>query len=207
MSGSAPNQNATLRLFKPRQSLTIGQLAVRSVIPRHEVVKTVGYLINRGYLTRTELGVYILTPEGEEALANGVEIRSGPIGPDTGKSRKPFADTIRQRAWNAMRIVGAFSTPDLVCAACEDPGDKDHHNIQRYCRALKEAGYLIEMPNREAGSAETSNGFKRYRLLNNTGEIAPTFRNTKKEVFDHNTKEVFPCQATRQSSNPNTPNG
>jgi hypothetical protein len=94
-----------------------------------------------------------------------------------------------------MRIMTIFSTADLVAVASDDPTEKDHANVRRYCRALKDAGFLMDMPTRARGAAETSNGFKRYRLFNDTGEVAPTYRNTKKEVFDHNTREVFSCQA------------
>ena len=71
---------------------------------------------------------------------------------------------------------------------------KDHANLRRYMRALCLTGFLVEMPTRERGTAETSNGYKRYRLMNDTGDIAPTYRNQKHEVFDHNTREVTPCQ-------------
>lgn len=195
MSGIATNQNALLRLFDPGTPATIDELAEASAISRHETIKAAGYLINRGYLLRLENGVFALTEKGAQAQADGVEIRSGPMGPDTGKGRKPFRETLRQRAWNAMRVMTVFSTAEIVAVACDDPSEKDHANVRRYCRALTGAGFLMDMPTRASGAAETSNGFKRYRLFNDTGEIAPTYRNTKREVFDHNTREVFSCQA------------
>ena len=194
MSGVATNQNALLRLFDPDTPSSIDELSGASGISRHETIKAAGYLINRGYLLRLENGVFTLTKEGVQAQADGIVIRSGPMGPDTGKGRKPFKGTLRQRAWSAMRVMSVFSTADLTAVACDDPSEKDHANLRRYCRALTGAGILMDMPTRASGAAETSNGFKRYRLFNDTGEIAPTYRNTKKEVFDHNTREVFPCQ-------------
>lgn len=195
MSGSAKNQNALFQLFEAGRSLGIDELSEASGVSRHETIKTAGYLINRGYLERLENGVFTLTAKGAKARTDEVEIRSGPMGPDTGIGRKPFADTLRQRAWCAMRVMVIFSTSEIVAIASEEPTEQDHANLRRYCRALCSAGFLMEMPTRERGAAETSNGFKRYRVFNDTGEIAPTYRNTKQEVFDHNTREVFKCQA------------
>ncbi len=195
MSSSAKNQNAIFQLFDEGLCLSIDEMTEATGISRHEATKTAGYLVNRGYLSRTELGVFTLTEDGLAARLADVEIRSGPMGPDTGIGRKPFKETLRQRAWSAMRIMGVFSTAEIVAIASDDPSEKDHANLRRYCRGLRDAGFLMDMPTRAAGAAETSNGFKRYRLFNDTGEIAPTYRNTKKEVFDHNTREVVPCQA------------
>lgn len=193
MSGSAKNQNAVFQLFARGAVVTLNELTERSGISRHETVKTVGYLLNRGYVNRLENGIFELTEAGCEAKTAGVVIKSGPMGPDSGKSRKPRKGTLRQSAWSAMRIMSVFSVNDLVAVASEDPTDQQHQNLRRYCWGLVKAGMLMEMPNREAGAAESSNGFKRYRLLEDTGSIAPTYRNTKSEVFDHNTSEVHPC--------------
>ena len=195
MSGSAKNQNALFQLFDEGSILGVDELSEASGISRHETIKTAGYLINRGYVDRTELGVFTLTEKGLSARQDGVEIRSGPMGPDTGIGRKPFKDTLRQKAWTAMRVMGVFSTSEIVAIACDDPSEQDHANLRRYCKGLRGAKFLLDMPTRERGAAETSNGFKRYRLFNDTGEIAPTYRSGKKEVFDHNTREVFKCQA------------
>ncbi len=195
MSNSAKNQNAMFKLFQIGSILTLRELTDRSGISHHETIKTAGYLLNRGYVSRLENGVFELTPEGRKAKADGVVIKSGPMGPDTAKSRKPQKETLRQRSWSAMRIMSTFSINDLVAVASDDPTDEQHRNIGRYCSGLVKAGVLMEMANRERGAAETSNGFKRYNLINDTGEIAPTYRNTKSEVFDHNTQEVIPCHA------------
>ncbi|KQI69403.1 hypothetical protein AN189_02990 [Loktanella sp. 3ANDIMAR09] len=194
MSGSAKNQNALFVLFEAGSVHSVAELAEASGISLHETIKTAGYLVNRGYLSRTETGVFTLTDEGIAAQAEGTVITSGPKGPDTGLGRKPFADTLRQRAWCAMRFCGVFSTAEIVEVAADEPTEKDHANVRRYCRGLCDAGFLMDMPTRARGASETSNGFKRYRLFKDTGEIAPTYRNTRKEVFDHNTREVFPCQ-------------
>lgn len=195
MNDSAKNQNVMFQLFQNGSVLTLRELTDQSGISHHETIKTAGYLLNRGYVFRLENGVFELTPAGRKAKADKVVIKSGPMGPDTARSRKPHKDTLRQRAWSAMNIMGTFSINDLVAVASDDPTDDQHRNIGRYCSGLVKAGVLMEMMRRERGAAETSNGFKRYNLLTYTGEIAPTYRNTKGEVFDHNTQEVLPCHA------------
>ena len=195
MSGSAKNQNALFAQFDVGDELGIKTLSRRSDISRHETIKTAGYLVNHGYLSRTEIGIFKLTEKGAEAKAAGVVIKSGPMRPDTGKGRKPFKNTLRQRAWSAMRIMSVFSINDLVAVASDDPTDAQHVNIRRYCLALCKAKILMVMPTRERGTALSSNGFKRYRLFNDLGDIAPTYRGSKDEVFDHNSREVLPCLA------------
>lgn len=198
MTGTAKNQNALLALFDRGCVLTLNQMEQLSGIKRHEVIKTAGRLINRGYVDRLENGVFRLSDEGLDAKLQGVEIRSGPTGPDTKESRTPFRNSLRQVAWDVMNIVQVFSINDLVALSVDATADdtevqRAHHNLNKYCRALVSTEFLMEMPTRERGIAIESNGFKRYRLLNYTGEIAPTYRNRKNEVFDHNTRKVHPC--------------
>lgn len=195
MTDSAKNQNALFKLFQRGAVLALHELSDKSGISHHETIKTAGYLLNRGYVGRLENGFFELTKKGVQAKIDGIVIRSGPMGPDTALSRKPKKGTLRQSAWTAMRILGTFSINDLVAVASDDPSDEQHRNIGRFCSGLVKAGVLMEMAHRERGSAEQSNGFKRYNLLSDTGEIAPTYRNAKNEVFDHNNQEVLPCHA------------
>jgi len=163
---------------------------------RREIVKCAGRLVLRGLLERVELGCYQLTEEGKRAVASGEMITSGPYRPDRGRSRKP-RDSMRQRAWQAMRMSGAFTIGDIAIAAASSKDYSPERNLQKYFRALRAAGYLIELPIRARGTALTSNGFKRFRLMKDTGPIAPVFRQAQKSIFDHNLGdrgEEVPCQ-------------
>ncbi|MCH2165938.1 MAG: hypothetical protein MK098_15025 [Marinovum sp.] len=196
MAGVAYNQNALMACMEPGVCLTVDQLQEATGITRHETIKAAGMLINRGFFDRVETGVFCLTDAGADALAKGVEIRSGPMGPDTAHARPPVPNTLRQRAWSAMRAAVMFSTSDITLYACNDASDKDHQNIRRYCKGLCDAGFLALLPTREkTGAPETSNGYKRYRLINDTGPLAPSHRVRKRDVWDHNTREAHPCQA------------
>lgn len=181
---------------------TIDQLDEQLEFNRRQISDGAAKLVYRGFLERVEAGCYQLTKAGLEAAADGKKIKSGPWKPLTGKSRKPRANTFRQRAWNAMRMSVEFTFSDIVIAA--DRNDKGpKNNLQAYMRQLVRAKYVAELPTRVGGTSLTSNGFKRFMLLTNSGPVAPTVRRVKTspdaekslwEVFDGNTQEVTPCQ-------------
>ncbi|WP_319498802.1 hypothetical protein [uncultured Cohaesibacter sp.] len=150
----------------------------------------------RGVLERVELGCYQLTDDGKQIIASGQKITSGPIRSDRGLSRKP-RDTVRQRAWNVMRMSGSFTTGDITPHAAPGNEKRAEVNLLKYFAALRRAGYLVELPVRVRGTKLTSNGFKRFRLMKDTGPIAPIYRANKGCLFDHNLGErgeIIPCQ-------------
>lgn len=175
--------------------LTIDQLdeAIED-IGRREIIKSIGGLISRGYMERVERGCYQLTPVGEKSRHSHETLTSGPNGPHTAKVRKPLPNTFRQRAWNAMRISGSFTIPDISAVAKNENDKGAELNLQRYFHRLNAAGYIMQLSVRAKGTRPGSNGFKRFRLIKNTGETAPVYQPKKRRVFDHNTGEVSSCQ-------------
>lgn len=165
--------------------LTIDQLDTALPLNRRQISDGAAKLILRGLAERVEAGCYQLTSAGLEAAARGEAITSGPMGRHTAKARKPIADTLRQRAWTAMRMSGAFTVGALVMAAGRGEADAEN-NLQRYLRRLKGAGYVAELPVRERGTALTSNGFKRYRLIRDTGPAAPVWSDARGRIIEHN---------------------
>lgn len=164
---------------------TIDDLAAMLPLTRRQISNGAASLIMRGQLERIETGCYQLTPAGLTAHAAGETITSGPTGKRTGRSRRPLKDTLRQRAWTAMRMSGTFTIGDLVMAATR--GDRDAEtNISRYLRVLKATAYVVELPVRARGTHLTSNGFKRFRLLKDTGPIAPVWSEARGRLIDHN---------------------
>ncbi|MDX5595296.1 helix-turn-helix domain-containing protein [Pseudovibrio sp. SPO723] len=173
---------------------TMDELDEALDLSRHQISKGATKLIFRGLAERVEAGCYRLTDAGKQAVRNGVQLTSGPIKPDRGKRRKPQRNTLRQRAWNIMRMGDAFTVPDLMMVV-QTGGEKTAaNNLHRYIRALTKHGYLLEMPRRMAGTKVTSNGYKRWKLLNDTGPIAPVLRPGSNVMFDHNLGEVVPCR-------------
>lgn len=176
--------------------LTLDALEAALGLTRRQISDGAAKLVLRGFLDRVEVGCYRLTTSGLSAAASGNVIKSGPWRPDTVKNRKPVRDTFRQRLWTAIRMAGAFTVGDVVMAAAR-PEDRDaENNATWYIRRLKHAGYLAELPTRQRGTRLTSNGFKRWRLVKDTGPKAPVYKSKVRLVHDYNTGEDWPCGKT-----------
>lgn len=155
-----------------------------------QVTNAASALIRKGLAERVEAGCFQLTPQGAEAVMAGMEITSGPNGPHE-STQKPLPNTLRQRAWNVMRIQRSFTIHDLLVAATQGQEKDAINNLQRYCRLLAKAGVLRLMKRRVAGTKPTSNGYQKYQLLKNLGEFAPTVRPKTGVLHDHNSGEEF----------------
>lgn len=171
-------------------------LAAQTGAERKAVVKAVGRLIARGWAERAEIGCYRLTAAGAQALAAGVRITSGPNGPLT--ARRPprrRAAPLYELIWRALRIRGKATIADLLELAGRD-GRTAANTAAVYLRVLARAGYLRVLPRREPGTAPTSNGYKRYQLLRDTGPLAPVARLHRRALFDPNLdRTVWPEEA------------
>lgn len=152
-------------------------------------------LVEHGYLKRdlyadcsVKPGCYKLTALGTAALEEGKKFTSGPKGP-TGKP-KPRPDGLRDRAWRLLRIRRKGSVPELVglllnADSQTEDTERAQNNLNKYLRQLYLAGYLTEM-RREAPTALTSNGAKRFLLVRDTGPLPPIPQPAAKTVFDQN---------------------
>mgnify|MGYP001143036401 CR=1 FL=1 len=187
--GKAPT--ALLRTLADGTCRTIAELVVVLDLTRKQVSDAAACLLRRDYLMRMGTGCYRLTDAGIAAAAAGEIIRSGPRGP--ADRVKIFRDTLRTRAWRAMRIRRRFSVHDLISDAAIAADAAPDDNIGRYLRSLRSAGYVAELPRRSAGTALTSNGFKRWMLVRDTGPLAPVVLSRIGAVHDRNTGEDVPC--------------
>lgn len=193
MPGLATNQMAIRGELAQGNCLTAEQLDNKLPdINRDQIVQSVGRMISHGLAERVERGCYQLTKTGERSALEGDVMRCGPKGPDTAAARKPIPDTLRQRAWNVMRLPGIFTVPDLVAVAIINGENSPTVNLQIYCKGLEKAGYLLELADRVEGTKPRSRGFVRYRLIKDTGEIAPVLRRTKRTIYDHNLRKEVP---------------
>lgn len=175
----------------PSECITEAHMVEITGLSARQVEHAALKLRKYGLLEKTGQGCHILTESGREAAAAGKTLRSGPTAWTSPKVNK---DSLRIRAWRAMRIRRKFSIPDL-CMLVAQGGEKDiESNVGKYVRALTRAGYLIEMPKRERGTALTSNGFKRWWLQDDmdTGPLAPVWRVAAGEIYDPNTDTVRP---------------
>lgn len=194
MTGVATAQMAVLGALDGDVCLTLDELDTTVVdLPRGEIVKAAGKLVEQDFAERVERGCFQLTARGRQAKAEGHVIKAGPKRPHTGRVRTIKQDTLRQRAWNVMRLGQPFTVPDLaLAAACGER--RPENNLQKYCAWLVKAGYLILLPTRVPGTRPGSNGFRRYRLVDDTGPQAPLFKPRTRSVFDVNKREERPCR-------------
>jgi hypothetical protein len=194
VTGNATHQAALLgamALAGESARLTLDALDASLSIGRKQIATAAGKLILRGYVDRAEAGVYSLTLTGREALKDGVSLKSGP---HRGKRKHPiYRDTLTQRAWAAMRLQNRFTIGALATLAATERDKKPEESLQRFVHRLKDAGYVVELATRVRGVAETSNGFKQFKLVRDTGEQAPRWLDKQKAFKDWNTREVFKC--------------
>lgn len=197
MTGIATNQMAIRDILIRGDCLTLDELdAALPPIARKEIVKAMNGLITRGLAERVERGCYQLTKDGEWSFLDQEVLTSGPNGAHSRRVRTIRRQTLRQRAWNVMRLGKAFTIPELVTAT--STGERDPVSaLQRYCKQLERSGYLVRLPRRERGSRPGSNGYLRWRLLDDTGPEAPIFKAKKQVMFDGNTREARPLREAR----------
>ena len=85
-----------------------------------------------------------------------------------------------------MRIQRGFTINNLLVASTQGGERNAANNLRRYLKALAGAGVVRRMKRRVAGTRPTSNGFLKYQLLRDIGEIAPTLRPQTGVLYDHN---------------------
>lgn len=170
------------------------ELAERLPLHRQQICRSATVLIMRDYAVRVERGCYRLTPAGLLAAENGKIIIAGARNVEPNSRRSPRRNTFRQRLWNAMRMSGTFTAGDVIMAARGTRDVYPEQNAASYINRLRRAGYLMEMPRRVPGTARTSNGYKQYRLVRDTGPVAPVWNARAHAMRDHNTGEDVPCK-------------
>lgn len=176
----------------PRECITEEKLAELSGLASTVIGTSCWKLRRHKLLEKTGRGCYKLTPAGRAAVAQGRKIRSGPNGPHTGV-RQVKGETLRARAWRAMRIKGKFTIEDLALLSAQTGAERDmESNIGKYVRALGRAGYVRQLPVREAALTPKSNGCVRWQLVQDTGPLAPVWRASRNVVWDPNTETAQP---------------
>ncbi|PYE87530.1 hypothetical protein [Phyllobacterium leguminum] len=190
MERYAPGEIPTmvLQCLSDGSCRTVDEIGAVLPLSRRQIWGGASILIKRDYLDRTERGCYRLTQAGLNAAANGEKIAGGPIGPDTCIARKPLQNTLRQRAWNAIRISPSFTVGDIVMAAARDERYPDIA-VRQYIRLLRRAGYVAELPTRQRGTHRNGGSSKRFRLVKDTGPISPAWRTHKGALWDYNLRQ------------------
>lgn len=167
---------------------SVDEMAAHMGIERKRASQAACRLIRRGLVERLERGSYQLSEAGRTMLTSDDVLKFGQISAN--RRRAPSLGSLRQRAWNAMRLTRKFTLADIVTLAANELDGNPEHNLHRYFRALTLAGFLAELPTRSPGTALTSNGYKRWLLVRDSGETAPTVQVRAGIVVDHNTGET-----------------
>ena len=191
MKGRAILQEAVLAAAAPYDHITTLGLSLLVNRPRNKVADVTSTLVRQGFMSRRDPGVFVLTEKGREAVATGTPLKSGPRHPDR-TSPPPFDNTFRQRAWNAMRICQVFTLDDIVLRAARPKELSPISNLRIYVHRLMAAGYVVETPRRSFGgvTAPSSNGHKVYRLIKDSGDIAPRATATRLTDFNEGALDV-----------------
>lgn len=164
---------------------------------RRQISKAAAQLAKRGWITRDSqgAGVYEISAEGKAALEDGQKITTGPAGGP--RKITTFKNTLRGRAWLAMKARRRFTVGDIVIDASTSAAEShlDRANIARYIKRLSQAGYVAELPRRQRGTAQSSPGFKVFILRRDTGRLPPIYRESLDALYDPNTGQEVPCQS------------
>ncbi len=177
--GGVPGRTFTDRILDvlppPGEPVTIFELVERIGAENRRVVQAIDVLRRRGFVKRVHRGRYILTPAGRAfQKSDDHQITSGPNGPHTGPWRRG-GGKFKAAFWAALRMSDSAVTIDDVLALIPETlhGRNPTDNAYQFLSRLQTAGYVAELARREAGTALTSNGFKRWRLIKNTGPKTP----------------------------------
>ncbi|MCJ7996090.1 hypothetical protein J5N58_16855 [Rhizobium cremeum] len=192
MARNAPYtlSNTTIHALADGACRTLSELDALLPLDRKKISNAIGQLVINGYAERIEAGCYQLTAKGKAAAERG-EVLGRVRGPNA-VVRRVRRLTFSQRIWTAMRMSSTFTVAELVIAAAQNEANPEHL-ARRYIGHLVAAGYVAEQAGRTAGTRLNSRGFKRFRLLKNTGMQAPVWRKALNAVHDFNTGEDVPC--------------
>lgn len=98
--------------------------------------------------------------------------------------KRRAGESIRQRAWTAMRIFKIFTVAQIEATA-----EIERDNLRKYLKSLHRAGYLVL--HRPKSNGKTG-GHAVWRLARDSGPIAPHLLQGGTGVYDPNRDAVFP---------------
>jgi hypothetical protein len=168
---------------------TLAAIAAGTGLTERQVSDAAAKLDWRGLVDRPAPGLYRLTVAGRDAARSGrAPLTTGPKGPSG--ARRRVADTFRSRAWHSMRIRRAFSAAEVATDAARGEADPIE-NVHRYLLQLEGAGYVMK-----AGPhpRSTPPARRAWRLVRDTGPLAPVWSAAKREMQDDNPRQEERCR-------------
>lgn len=165
-----------LELLQSDGPLFTRQIAAKlSMGPRH-ICEVCRCLRNEGCIASVD-GLHGLTKKGFEAIVSG----KFPCREYNAKK-----GTLRQKAWNVMRMKDMFSVSDILETVCDGSEKNAEGNIRQYCKALHRAGIL-----------KITQRTKSYFLPKGQGPLCPAYNREENYVLDRNTGEIFRLEGKR----------
>lgn len=173
-SRSAHDETAVLReIGLQRGRANNAALAERLQLTWRQVCAATTRLLARGLVERSDVARYRLTADGRALPVTLRRTRRGTAG-DTGRRNflRPLPDTLKQRAWTAMRLVQRFKVPEILTLAAR-PDERDaRDSLTCELKHLLAAGYVAVLPVPARGAGAQS---KALRVLRRDSEIAPAY--------------------------------
>jgi len=195
-SWSAHDETAVLReIGLQRGRANNAALAERLQLTWRQVCAATARLLARGLVERSDIARYRLTADGRALLVALRRGRSGTAG-DTSRrdlALRPLPDTLKQRAWTAMRLVQRFTVPEILTLAAR-PDERDaRDNLACYLKHLLTAGYVTVLPVRARGAGPQSKILRVYVLLRRDSEIAPANVRRHRALREGDSGKLVPC--------------
>lgn len=168
---------AMLELLADGKTMLRREMASCLGVPSEVIRKSCATLVSRGFILDME-GCCQITDKGKAFLASMKNCSNGPQKGDfTARSRF----SLRTRAWNLIRMKTASWSVDDLLMTLADGTEKDaERGLKRYVRALLKAGYVERTPRNP----------QLFRLVKNTGRLAPALNTPAKTLTDPNTGEA-----------------
>jgi predicted transcriptional regulator len=159
-----------------------------------QVKNAIDRLSKRGLVIHVGLARYQRTASGDAFLGAGKQVKPGPQPKGHGGSARrglraddaAGRDTLRDRAWVALRQLKKATIPDLMELASRGGDGEDVSNLRQYLTVLAKHGVVSALKRRAPGYALTSNGFIQYVLVDDLGPKAPLWRGSTGELVDRN---------------------
>ena len=152
------------------------ELAARLDVPADNIRSAAKLLVGRGYIVKME-GCYQITDKGQDFVASEAGRMPGAQKGDFA-ARSRFS--LRTRVWNLIRMRTLWSVDDLLMTLADGTEKDAEKGVKRYIRALLKAGYVERTPRNP----------QLFRLVRNSGRLAPALNTPARTLTDPNTGEV-----------------
>lgn len=174
--------------------ITLAKLTKATGLTGEQVKNAVDRLSKRGLVVHVGLARYQRSAAGDKFIAAGAKVKPGPGAGGKRPLRADDAagrDTLRDRAWGALRQLRKATLPELIELAGKGTEADPTANLRRYLWKLVEYEIVHKLKRRAPGLAPTSNGFVQFLLVRDLGPKAPLWRSSTRHLIDRNSDTII----------------